>query len=950
MVQKRILVVEDDSDYASYLEAALARLGYAILGPVATGEEAIDQARSEKPDLILMDISLAGEMNGISATDHIQSFSDIPIIYLTGHSEDMLLKQARITAPYGYLVKPVSRKEIGVAIDMAIYRHSLNVQLSESEEKYRLLFQSHVTALAMHEIICDENGSPIDYRFLEVNSAFERVTGLRSEKVVGRTVLEVLPDTETYWIKRYGLAASTGTSTHFERFSKALNKYFEVTAYQTKPGRFAVSFLDITDRKRAEQALRKSERKARRLSLENEAIARIGRIITSSMDIDTIYEQFAGEVSRLIPLDGISIALINYGEATVKTVYVSGLEIPGRTKGDIIPLAGTPTERVMHSRSGIIVPMDNRDELQSQIPSLLVDYDTGIRSRIVVPLVYQDEVIGGLHIRSFKSCSYSKRDLTLAESIGSQIAGAIANVQTLEALRKSEEQYRRIVETTAEGICVVDQDRTITYVNKRCSEMLGYNLDEMKGASLLSFMFQEDLPDALLKRDRRGPGVSDQFERRFRRKDGSTLWVLASVTSVMDDEGRLLGSFAMYTDITSRKQAEEEKALLESQLRQSQKMEAIGTLAGGVAHDFNNILMAIIGFASMVQMDLDKTDPKSAHMDQILVAAERAANLTQSLLAFSRKQKIDLKALRINDIVEQTTKLLKRLLTEDITLRVQLDDRNPIIQADITQIDQILINLATNARDAMPSGGSLRIETGVVNLDDEFMKLHDYGEPGAYALLAVSDAGTGMDDATREHIFEPFFTTKEVGKGTGLGLSTIYGIVKQHGGYIAVDSALNRGTTFRIYFPIIHSEKKEVFPGLNEAPRGSETILVAEDDRAVRMMITDILRRYGYSTIEAVDGQEALREFINSREAIDLIIFDVVMPKMNGKEVYEEIRRTNPNIRVLFTSGYTRDVVVDRGVEDTMVDFIKKPLLPQQLLRKVREVLDRPAQLSCQQL
>ena len=510
-----------------------------------------------------------------------------------------------------------------------------------------------------------------------------------------------------------------------------------------------------------------------------------------------------------------------------------------------------------------------------------------------------------------------------------------------EALRKSEERYRLIVDTTSEGIWTLGEDFVITYANRRIAEMLGYEPDEIIGKDIRSFAFEEDIPALMEGRRRRRQGISEHFERKLCKKDGATLWVHVSATPIVDEQGRFLGAFAMFTDITSRKQAEEEKVLLEAQLRQSQKMEAIGTLAGGVAHDFNNILMAIIGFASMIQMDLDKNDRKNAYVDQILASAERAANLTQSLLAFSRKQKIELKPVRINDIVEQTTKLLKRLLTEDIALKVKLDDRNPVILGDVTQIDQILMNLVTNARDAMPKGGSLRLETGIVNLDGDFMKLYNFGQPGEYALLAVSDAGVGMDDKTKEHIFEPFFTTKEVGKGTGLGLATVYGIVKQHEGYIAVDSTLSKGTTFRIYFPVVRSEKVEAPLKPSEVQRGSETLLVAEDDRAVRKMLVDILRRYGYSMIEAADGQDALRKFIDNKDNIDLIIIDVVMPKMNGKEVYEEIRRTNPNIRVLFISGYTRDVVIDRGVEDTTVDFIKKPLLPQELLRKVREVLDR---------
>jgi PAS domain S-box-containing protein len=643
-----------------------------------------------------------------------------------------------------------------------------------------------------------------------------------------------------------------------------------------------------------------------------------------------------------------------------------------------------------------------------------------------------------------------------------------ARKKTEEALRKSEEQYRCIVETTGEGISALDQDFIITFVNKRFTEMVGYATDELIGMSLFSLMFKEDVPDALEKRRERKPGESDQFERRFRRKDGSTLWVYASVTRMADEEDRFSGSFSMYIDITEQKRAEEalrereteyrrlfenapvgifhstpegrylranpslalmlrydsaedlvssvsniaeqiyadpgarstifsdilkteswvfaenryrckdgtmligklaarkelnpngtikylegfledltarrvaeeEKELLESQLRQSQKMEAIGTLAGGVAHDFNNILMAIIGFASVLQMDLEKGDPKSTYVDQILASAERAANLTQSLLAFSRKQRISPKSHKINDVIAQTTELLKRLLPEDIELKVTLAHRNPAILADTTQIDQILINLATNARDAMPRGGILSIETGVVTLDEEFSALRGYSKSEEYALISVSDNGTGMDEKTKERIFEPFFTTKEVGKGTGLGLSSVYGIVKQHNGFIAVESAPNEGTTFRIFFTMAGGTEETQSLGPAQAQKGTETILVAEDDPGVRMLVADILGRYGYTTIEASDGEDALKKFIDSAQLVSLIIMDVVMPRRSGKEVYEEAKRISPNVKVLFTSGYTRDAVVDRGIEEGTVDFVEKPIIPHVFLNKVRQVLD----------
>ncbi len=512
--------------------------------------------------------------------------------------------------------------------------------------------------------------------------------------------------------------------------------------------------------------------------------------------------------------------------------------------------------------------------------------------------------------------------------------------QAEEALRKSEKQYRRIIETTTEGICVVDQDFNIVFVNKRFAEMLGCRAEEVIGAKLFFFLFEEDIPHVLESRERRIRGVSEQFERRFRRKDGSTLWAHASVSPMMDEENRFLGSFAMFTDITERKRAEEEKQRLESQLLQSQKMEAVGTLAGGVAHDFNNILTVLIGYGTLLRMGLKEDNPLRMYVDQILSSSEKAVQLTQSLLTFSRKQPITLRPVKLNDIIKGTERLLKRLLTEDIALKTNLTPDDTTIMGDATQIDQILFNLATNARDAMPKGGILTVETRRVELDKEFRDVHGYGEPRTYALISISDTGIGMDEATREHIFDPFFTTKEVGKGTGLGLSTVYGIVKQHKGYINVYSEPDMGTAFHIYFPTVTADIEEEKPPSSEIEGGEETILIAEDNEGVRNLMRTILARYGYTIIEAVDGEDAINKF-NEHRNIDLMIIDSVMPKKNGREVYDEIRKIAPHIKALFTSGYTKDVILDKGIEEKEFDFISKPLLPNELLRKVRTVLGK---------
>jgi nitrogen-specific signal transduction histidine kinase len=380
---------------------------------------------------------------------------------------------------------------------------------------------------------------------------------------------------------------------------------------------------------------------------------------------------------------------------------------------------------------------------------------------------------------------------------------------------------------------------------------------------------------------------------------------------------------------------------LESQLRQAQKMEAIGTLAGGVAHDFNNILTVIMGLANLIQMGVGPDDRLRRHIDQIVLSSERAAELTRSLLAFSRKQQIDVKPHDVNAVVASTAKLLKRLLPEDVELRVNLADHSLVTLLDIAQIDQVLINLATNARDAMPNGGSLTISILSVELEESFRKTHGFGKPGRYVLLSVSDTGIGMDEETMTRIFDPFFTTKEVGKGTGLGLSSVYGIVKQHGGYVDVKSKVLKGTTFDVYLPLVNTAARHATAESVQVKGGSETILVIEDDADVRKMMITVLSDQGYTILEAANGENAIRVFDEHKEATSLVILDVVMPGKNGRKVLDEIARLNPLIRAIFVSGYTGDIVLDKGVQEDGVDFLQKPVSVAKLLSKVREVLDR---------
>jgi PAS domain S-box-containing protein len=581
---------------------------------------------------------------------------------------------------------------------------------------------------------------------------------------------------------------------------------------------------DITKLKQVEQALRESEESARRLAQENAIMAEIGRIISSTLNIDEVYERFAGEVGKLIPLDRIGITLINHQGDTAVLAYVAGTDVPGRRRGDVISLKGTVTDTLLQSRSGRIISTDDEKEIMERFPGLLNFFKSGLRSWMTLPLISKDQVIGVLHFNSRRQNMYKESDLILAERIGNQIAGAIANAQ----------------------------------------------------------LFAE------------------------------------------------------------RKRMEEEKEEIQEQLRQSQKMEAIGRLAGGIAHDFNNLLTIIKGYSQLSLLDLKEGDPLLKNIEEIQKAGDRATTLVRQLLAFSRRQVMEMMVIDLNSLIRDLDKMLRRVIGEDIVLMTLLAEDLGRMKGDPGQIEQVIMNLAVNARDAMPTGGKLIVETVNSELDEHFVHGHLDVNPGSYVMLSVSDSGLGMKPAVRERIFEPFFTTKERGKGTGLGLSTVYGIVKQSGGHIWVYSESGHGTTFKIYFPRVDDTPEKIKPktGSGELPRGSETILVVEDEKEVRSVASNVLKRQGYRVLEASNGGIAFLLCEQHSSPIHLMLTDVVMPEMNGRELAERVAGLHPEMKVLFMSGYTDDAIVQHGILEKNVRYIQKPFTVENLARKVREVLE----------
>lgn len=513
-----------------------------------------------------------------------------------------------------------------------------------------------------------------------------------------------------------------------------------------------------------------------------------------------------------------------------------------------------------------------------------------------------------------------------------------------KAERHLEEERQRfflLAENAPFGLALIESNGRFTYINTKFKEMFGYDMNDTPDGRTWC---RKVYPDPDYRRRVIATWFNDveKFKQNPSMKEGRQ-WTFT--VTCKDNTQKFInfilvllptGSYLMtYEDITELKQ-------LQSQLLHSQKMEALGSFVGGVAHDFNNILTAVMGFARLAMMRIEEKERLRAYISLIMTASEKASRLIKKLLSFARKQETNLEVIDLNNIIEHSKELLKRLTREDIELEFSLSDSKINVMADAVQIGQVLINLVANARDAMPQGGRLKIQTATTYLDEKFVDVYRYGKPGHYALITISDTGTGIPEELKNKIFEPFFTTKEIDKGTGLGLSIVYGIIKQHKGYIDLESQPGHGTTFRIYIPLAEegikpSSKREK----TEIIGGKETIFLAEDDEMVRIFERDVLEEQGYKVIEAVDGEDTLIKFNFHKDKIDLVILDVIMPKKNGKEVYDDIRKIDPEIPVLFTSGYTFDIIEQKGIDKDKADIIRKPIVYDVLLRKVRELLDK---------
>jgi hypothetical protein len=668
---------------------------------------------------------------------------------------------------------------------------------------------------------------------------------------------------------------------------------------------------------------------AHRMELERQVISEVVHALNETANLDQLLSRIHQALKEVLYAENCFVAL--HDAETDRFSFPFLVD-----QFDVAP----PPQKVGHSctalvfRTGraMLIPQSEFDRLAARGEVELVGSPSP--AWLGVPLKTPSATIGVLVVQHYQNeDAYDQRDLEFLDSVGGHIALAIERRRSEDALRKSEFMFRLLFAHTPLATWVFDVE-TLQFLqaNEAAERLYGYTAEEFEKLSILDIQPEGEragFADHLKKIE----AGRHQEHRKHRKKDGKVFDVEV-VAHSLDYSGRRV-RLVVAQDMSERN-------LLEDQLRQAQKMEAIGRLAGGVAHDFNNLLMVIKGHTEMLLGILPPTEHVTKKIEQIDRSADRATTLTRQLLAFSRMQVLQPKVMNLNNIVEDMGKLLPRLIGEDIELVIRGSSDLGMIRADASQMEQVIMNLAVNSRDAMPSGGRLLIETLNADLDQMYTSAHPVVRAGRYVLLAVSDTGTGMTEETQAHIFEPFFTTKEQGKGTGLGLATVYGVVKQSGGFIWVYSEVGKGTSFKIYLPRVDqaAEKAGVPLASAEAPRGTETVLLAEDEQDVREVAREFLESGGYTVLEARNGAEALQIAAKHGGAIDLLVTDMVMPKMTGQELAGRLQQQRYGLRVIYMSGYSEHAASEAAQGDSSMKLLTKPFSRTAILRLVRQTLN----------
>jgi PAS domain S-box-containing protein len=760
-----------------------------------------------------------------------------------------------------------------------------------------------------------------------VNQEFQRLFGYSPAQILGKSVNQLIfpPDraAEADWIAQ---CLERGQSITLETQRLAKDGTLLDVSVSCAPlvidGQtvaFYAIYRDISERKHAEAL--------------SSALYRIAEKSSATQDLQQFFAAIHGIVDELMCARNFSIAILDPESQLLSFPYFvdeqESAPAPAKLGSGLVEYVLRTGEPLL-STPHLAHQMQQSGKIKLDAPPPL--------HWLGVPLKVNQHILGAVVLKSYsRNTHFRERDQDVLALISQQLAAAIDRKRNEQALRRSETCYRSLVQTAVYGIYRASLEGHFLDVNPALIGMLGYNSAlEVLSLDPQKDVFVDPAEHTRLVDEFRRSGRMDGFEVRWKRKDAAIITVRISGRSVAGDEPTdVLEGIA--EDITERR-------VLEDQFRQAQKMEAVGRLAGGIAHDFNNLLMVISGYTEVMLDQLTLGHPLYAKAEAIQQASDRATTLTRQLLAFSRKQLLELKVIDVNAIVADMERLLRPLIGEDIELSTSLAPAVGCTRADAGQLEQVIMNLVVNAKDAMPNGGKISIRTASVTLDDSYRPENIFIKNGPYVMIAVSDNGEGMDRETQARIFEPFFTTKEKGKGTGLGLSTVYGIIKQSGGYVFVQSELGRGTVFTIYFPRVDEPSDAIgaAPVALAAVGGTETVLLVEDEDSVRQLVRETLESRGYRVLEAANGADALTLAATHSDPIHLVITDVVMPGLNGHELVQQLQSARPGLKVLYLSGYAQDAFPSTAAADSQKTFLQKPFTLQSLSRKVREILGPP--------
>jgi PAS domain S-box-containing protein len=951
MGSARILVVEDEAIVARDIVHQLERFGHHVVADTPRGEEAVEVAAKLLPDLVLMDIQLAGTMDGIDAAQVIRRNSGIPVVFLTAFATDNVLQRAKQASPFGYLVKPFDPQQLETAIEIALHQHEVESKLRESREELATILRTATDAF----FLADADG-----RLLDVNEAACKLLGYTREELLTLSLAGIEADqTPEHVLEIIARVFEVGAE-RFERRMRRkdgslLEMELSLNSLPVGEGRVMAFARDISARKRADE---ERDATVRMLKLINQPtpLAVLMREVTlllrdwsgcASVGIRlTDGEDYPYCETRGFPPEFVELERHLCQQRDHEHV---GRDAAGDPEldcmcGNIIGGRFDPAKPFFSARgtfwtnstTQLLASTAEPDRQALMRHRCLCE---GHESVALVPLRAGETRYGLLQFNDRRKNRFSPERIAALEVLGDSLAIAISQRQDQAARQVSEERFRRLLESTTDYSYAVehrDGRQVQTRHGVGCEKVTGYTSDEIaaRPSLWLDMVVPEDRAAVVDFANAIDHGKTPPpIEHRIVHKNGAIHWVRNTVVSHPAPTGRGFVHDGLISDITDRKR-------LETQLQQAQKMEAMGQLAGGVAHDFNNILATMLMELGLLREEPGLSEDVRAGLHDLEASVGRATGLTRQILAFSRRQLMQMKPLRLDALLTDLHKMLGRMLGETIQISLHAAPGSSAIKGDSGMIEQVVMNLCVNARDALPAGGRIDLRVEDVTLDASHTRDNPESRTGHFVCLSVTDTGCGMNEQVRQHLFEPFFTTKDTGKGTGLGLSTVYGIVKQHDGWIEVESQEGKGSSFHVLLPALAIDAVAASPDASAAPaRGrGETLLLVEDEKSLRLALGSILRRFGYRVLEASNGAHAQAEWQVVHGAVDLLVTDMVMPgKMTGLQLIEGLRHEKPGLRAILCSGYSNIQSVPASVG---IDVLAKPFETAELLRTVRRCLD----------